>query len=178
MEEKIKEKRKAPRFGVMDVVILLLVVVSVAGVYFRYNILDLISSTKKLQSYTVSYSIENMRSTTTECMDVGDKVYFSDDGELFGSFISGSENTGLFLSRTPTTKTFVNSGGEIVKILYPNETRIDVQGRLLCEGRYSDDGSFLVNGTRYISEGQLVEINTERVTVTLRVDVITPFETE
>ncbi len=176
--EKIKDKRTSPRFGVMDVVIILLVLVSVVGVYFRYNIIDLISSTKKLQSYTVSYSIENMRSTTTECMDVGDNIYFANDGELLGSFISGSDNTGLFSSRTPTTRTFTKSNGEIIDVLYPNENRIDVQGRFVCEGRYSDDGSFLVNGTRYVSEGQLVEIHTERVTVALRIDDIVLTETE
>ena len=177
-QAKIKEKKLSPRFSVLDVVIILLVLVSLVGIYFRYNITDIISSARNLESYAVSYSIENMRSTTTECMDVGDKLYFADDGSELGVFINGSDNTGLFSLRAPTTQSFTKANGETVKLTYPNESRIDVQGRFSCEGRYSDDGSFLVNGTKHISEGQLISVHTEMVTFTLRIHEIEAIETE
>ena len=171
-----KEKKLAPRFSVLDVVIILLVILSVVGIYFRYNIVDLVSSARNLQSFTVSYTIENMRSTTTECMDVGDKIYFADDGELLGSFISGLDNSGLFSSNAPATHSLTKSNGETINVPYPDSSRVDVQGRFVCEGRYSDDGSFLVNGVRYMSEGEFVNVRTERVTVTLRIYDIAAIE--
>mgnify|MGYP003319049871 CR=1 FL=1 len=38
-ERKKKTPGATPRFGVLDVVIILLIIVAVVGVYFRYNIL-------------------------------------------------------------------------------------------------------------------------------------------
>ena len=173
-----EQGKRVPKFKILDAVIILLILVSVLGIYFRYNIMDIISSARNLESYAVSYSIENMRSTTAECMDVGDKLYFADDGTELGSFINGSDNTGLFSLRAPTTQSFTKANGETVDLRYPNENRIDVQGRFVCRGRYSDDGSFLVNGTRHISNGQLISIHTEMVTVTLKIHGIEAHEAE
>ena len=177
-QAKTNEKKRSPRFGVLDVVIILLVILSLAGIYVRYNNIDIIFSERNLASYAVSYSIENIRSTTTECMNVGDKLYFADDGSELGSFIEGSDNTGLFSLRAPTTQSFTKANGETVELRYPNENRIDVQGRFVCRGRYSDDGSFLVNGTRHIAKGQLISIHTEMVTVTLKIHGIEAVEAE
>ena len=45
-----------PRFKALDLVIILLVIVSVVGIYFRYNLLDTLTSNKDLKEYTVSFS--------------------------------------------------------------------------------------------------------------------------
>lgn len=172
-DEKEIKTRKIPKFGVLDAVIVLLVIVAVVGVYFRYNIVELISNTKNLGDYTVSFSIENIRYTTPNFVDVGDNVYFASDDEDFGTLINVSENMGA-LNITPASEMFTNSTGEIVEVFYPNsESRIDASGRLSCKGRYSDDGAFLVNGSTYIASGQYVNVKTEFITVTIRIDDIT-----
>ena len=73
--------RKAPRFGVLDAVIILLVIIVVVSVYFRYNIVEMLSNSANLKEYTVSYTIDDVRYTTPNYINVGDKVYFDGSGE-------------------------------------------------------------------------------------------------
>ncbi len=177
-DKKPKKQRNAPKFGVLDAVIVLLVIVAVVGVYFRYNIIDLVTGAKNLSEYTVSYSIENIRYTTPNYIDVGDKVYFASDGEQIGTLIAVSENAGA-LSITPASEYFTDSNGKIVEVMYPdNQSRVDAKGRLVCSGRYSDNGEFLVNGSVFMASGQYVSIKTEYVSLTVRIDEITVYEAE
>ena len=165
--------KNAPKFGVLDAVIILLVIIAVVGVYFRYNIIDLISDNKKLEEYTVTFSVENIRYTTPNYVNIGDRVYFSSDDELLGSLIAYSENMGA-LSITPASEYFTNSAGEVFEVFYPNnESRINATGKLSCEGRYTQEGGLLINGSTYLSAGQTVQVYTEYVTVTIRIDNIT-----
>jgi hypothetical protein len=43
-KQKAEKARKFPKFGVLDAVIILLVVVICAGVYFRYSFFDMLNS--------------------------------------------------------------------------------------------------------------------------------------
>lgn len=170
--KKDKKQRKAPSFGVLDAVIILLVIVSVVGIYFRYNILGFISEARDIKSYTVSYSIKDIRYTTPNFINVGDKVYFNDSGDDFGELIAASENMGA-LSIAPASEYFTASTGEIVKVMYPDsQSRVDANGRLICDGRYSNEGGFLVNGSTHIAAGQTVAIRTEHVTLSIFIEDI------
>lgn len=176
--KKEKAVRKSPRFGVLDAVIILLIIIAVVGIYFRYNIIEIVNGTKNLDDYTVRYSIENIRYTTPNYINVGDTVYFADDGEQFGTLINASENMGA-LRITPASEYFKTSDAEIVEVFYPDsQSRVDAEGRLECRGRYSDEGGFLVNGSVYIASGQNVNVRTEYVTVTVRIEEISLSESE
>ena len=101
-------------------------------------------------------------------VNVGDKVYFADNGELFGTVMSESENVNA-LSITPASKHFTDSKGNVVEVFYPGDTRIDVKGRIECTGYYNDEGGFTVDGRKYLAPGQTVNIQTDLVTVTITV---------
>ena len=164
--------KKSVRFGILDAVIILVVLIAVVGVYFRYSLLNIITGAQHMDEYTVSYSIENIRYTTVNYINIGDKLYFADNGDDFGTLISVSENMGA-VSYTPSSEYFTKSNGEIVEVIYPNnQSRVDALGRLNCVGRYSDDGGFLVNGSTYIASGQFINVHTDYVTVTIRVEEI------
>ena len=75
-----KEKR-SPRFGVLDAVIILLVVCLIVGIYFRSNILGWISNQRNVRDYTVTFAVDNIRYTTPNYINVGDKVVFASNGE-------------------------------------------------------------------------------------------------
>lgn len=163
---------RAPKFGVLDAVIILLVIIIILSIYFRYNIVQWLSNTNDLKDYTISYTIEDVRYTTPNYINIGDKVYFADSGDEFGTLINVSENMGA-LSITPASQIFTDSNGNIVEVFYPNsETRISAIGKLVCSGRYSDDGSFFVNGSTYVASGQYVKVNAPHATVTIRIDDI------
>ncbi len=169
-KNEVEQIERAPKFGILDVVIILLVVTAVVGVYFRYNILEFLKNDKDMKDYTVSFSIEDIRYTTPAYVDVNDVVYFSDDGTQLGTVIEESKGSSIALSEIPASKVFVLEDGTMMSVSYPNnESRVDATGRLLCRGSYSEDGGFLVNGTRYISAGQTILVQTERVTVEITV---------
>ena len=183
-EKKKKIPGTAPRFGILDVVIILLIIVAVVGVYFRYNILDWISSTQNISDYTVSYTVEDIRYTTPSYMKIDDEVYFASSGERFGVLTSADEKSPDALVPTlPASEYFTKVDGTIVKVMYPdiqNDTyhRTDAKGRLICQGRYSDESGFLVNGSTYIAPGQKIDIRTELVSITIRIEEITAVEAE
>ena len=181
----MREKKKrisgtAPRFGILDVVIILLIIVAVVGVYFRYNILDWISSTKNLSDYTVSYTVEDIRHTTPNYMKIDDAVYFASSGERFGALTNATENsTEALVGIVPASEYFTKTDGTIVEVKYPDtQTRVNAEGRLICQGRYSEQSGFLVNGSTYVAPGQKIDIRTERVSITIIIEEISAVEAE
>ena len=72
-----KSNRESPRFGALDFVIILVVIISIIGIYFRFNLVDTITQTANSKNYVVSFSIENIRYTTPNYVNIGDKLYIS-----------------------------------------------------------------------------------------------------
>ena len=178
MKNKEVKAKKGIRFGILDAVIILLIIIAVLGVHFRYNILNFVTGAQNLEKYIVSYSIEDIRYSTEDYFNIGDKVYFSSDNKEFGILVNAAENARPVIV-TPASKYFTTSTGNIVKVLYPSaETRIDASGQLECVGRSSSNGGFMVNGSTYIAAGQYVDVYTEYVTVTIRIDSIAPSQAE
>ena len=164
------KEKKSPRFGVLDAMIILLVVALVVGIYFRSNIIDWISNQRNIKDYTVTFSVDNIRYTTPNYINVGDSVVFDANGEEFGKIIEESDGkSNNALSVAPSSETFIKDG-KMIEVYYPNnESRVDVKGRLWCQGTYSEDGGFLVNGSTYLSAGQTVKVRTELVTLEIRI---------
>ena len=173
------EKEKSPyRFRALDAVIILLVLTAVIGVYFRYNILDQLTNNKDHKDYTISFSIENVRYTIDTYMNIGDQVYFADNGDHIGELIAESKDmSARALSITPASEFFLAEDGSMKEVAYPNsETRVDAKGRIQCRGLYTDDGGFLLNGSQYLSAGQTVSVRTEMVSVDIIIQGIEPVE--
>ena len=176
--KKDKTQRTTPRFRALDAVIILLVLTAVLGVYLRYNQLDLLTSKQNQKDYVISFSVKDIRYTTPEYyVSVGDMVYFADDGEEMGTLLSAADGLNIALSYRPATKTFLTEDGTVREVQYPNnESRVDANGRMLCRGSYTEDGGFLMNGSRYLSAGQTVSVRTERVTITVLIEDIAASE--
>ena len=164
------QTKRVPKFKILDAVIILLILTSVIGIYFRYNVLDMITNRKDIKDYTVSFSIEDIRYTTEEYIHEGDVVYYADNGEVLGTMILSSDNSNLVLDISPASKFFVDDNGTTVEVFYPNlEYRVNANGRMTCRGTRSDEVGFLVNGTRHLAEGQTVEVKTELVSVRMTI---------
>lgn len=167
--------KKGVHFNVVDALIIIVLIAVVLGIYFRFNVVEMFGSKERTEAYNVSFSVDNIRYTTPSYVNVGDKVYFGDTGELFGVLNSESENQSV-LSITPASEIFVDSSGNIQEVYYENETRVDAKGRIECQGTYAKDAGFCVGGTRYLAPGQTVEINTELVTFVITITSIDKVE--
>ena len=172
-QENQPQKTKSPhRFRALDAVIILLILTAVIGVYFRYNLLDAFTKKQDLEEYTVTFSIENIRHTTPGYFNYGDRVYLADTQEELGVLINASNDSEIVWRRTPASEMVLNEEQQLVEFYYPENTRVSVQGRLQCSGTYSEDGGFLLNGSRYLSAGQTLAVQTELVSVEILIQSI------
>ncbi len=168
--KKVKKEKKTPGFKVLDVVIILLVVLAIVGVYFRYNSLESIENKMNMKDYTVSFVIDNIRYTTPDHVHVGDQVYFSDSGERMGTLIAESDDMeNIALKCTLASEYFANDEGEMVEVNYPQDTRVRAEGKMICRGSYTEEGTFLVEGSTYLAAGKVIAVQTETVTVSIRI---------
>lgn len=182
--QKMKSSESAkvvPKFKVLDAVIILLIITSVLGIYFHYNVLDTLKNKQDIEQYVVTFSVENIRSSTANYINIGDAVYYSEDGEKLGELMAHQDGSTEPLHQGIAFDYFSKESGEIVLVSYPSSDRTDarifVSGRILCMGLYSEDGGFLVNGTKYLAPGQTLQVQTELVTLNLVVQDITLLET-
>lgn len=167
--------RRFPRFGIIDAVIIILIIAVAIGLAFKYNIFNTFS---KLQDHTdcaVTFSVKDIENDTQFYINNGDIVYFKETGKNFGAIMESSEASSVPLTIAPASKTFVENGS-VIHVNYPKETRIDAIGRIKCEGNFSSDGTFLLNGSDYISPGQLLTVCTEKVTLQITVVSIEAIE--
>lgn len=168
---KTEKSKKLPRFGVLDAFIIIVAIVAIVGVFFRYRLLDVITAQQNLTDYSVSFSVDNVRFTTPDYINIGDIVYFEEDGAQLGVITNEAENTGAF-TVAPASEMFTDSNGNIIEVHYPSETRVSINGRLICSAKVSETGGVLVNGSTYIAPGQTINVTTELVTMTIRINTI------
>lgn len=172
-----KKNRKKSRITVLDIVIVLLIITSLVGVYFRYSILDTLSGRKNLKEYIVSFEIEKIKYTIESHVNIGDKVYFYDDGAEMGTLIEEAENFDRCLSVKPAfVKYAADTSTDVKEYAYPENTYVYASGRIKCVGRYSEDGGFLINGKRAISPNDTIKVKTEFATFTIKITYIDPVE--
>ena len=163
--EKVK---RFPKFGILDVAIILLIISVIIGIVFKYNFFNTFASLQKLDEYAVSFSVKNIESTTQYYISSGDSVYFKESGKNFGTIMQSSDASSIPLNVTPSEHTFIDNG-EAIRVNYPKDTRIDATGRIKCEGKMSSDGTFLLNGSEYLSAGQTYVICSEKVTIEITI---------
>ena len=161
--------RRFPKFYVIDFIIILLVVAISLGIYFRYSVFDILGNSKNQTEAVVTFSVKNIKNTTSYYIEIGDEVYFKEDGSKFGTIMESNENSDLPLGNmTPSSVTFIDNGEEIT-VNYPVDTRIDAEGKIKCKGIFSQDGAFKLGGSEYISAGQTKTICTDKVTMEITI---------
>ena len=155
------------RFRALDIVIIILILAAVAGIYFRYNILDTLTGRLNQKDYIISFEINDIMYSTENYINIGDKVYYnSGSGENVGKLIEASEDSKNALSVRYAKIDIIPEGEkQVYEAYYPKDTRIDASGRMLCSGTYSVAGGFLLNGTDHVSAGDKLAVRTDLVTV-------------
>lgn len=161
--------RRFPKFYVLDIVIVILIISIFLGVYFRYSVFDMFGNSKNQEEAEVSFSVKNINYATGIYVDINDKVYFKNDSSDFGTIMESSENSQRALREIPAQQTILNKEGEFITISYPSETRIDAEGKIKCKGVFTKDGSFMLNGNKFLSAGQTETVCTERVTIVITI---------
>jgi hypothetical protein len=170
--QKPQKERRFPKFGVLDAVIILLVIAIVAGIYFRYSFFDTLNSMKNMKECYVTFKTDKITTNVSREMYDGDAIYFKSDGSSFGTLAVKSEEITMVIQEQPATSTVFKDGKTYADVQYPqgmDGSLIYGIGTIKCNCAVSENGSYLLNGTTYISPGQTYTVCTEKVTVNIMI---------
>lgn len=149
-------------FNLLDVFLILLVILCLVGVFQRRNLRALFAGTEELETYTVSFEIKEIRTTSATLLKKDTALFIEQDGKRIplGSVaeISGSVAT-VYLQ---------NTEGATVVAAYPADTYYDIEGQLTCRG-IDNNGAFLLEGKAYLAAGQTVIAQSENADFELRI---------
>lgn len=173
--ENNKTKRK---LNVVDILIIVLLVVCIAGVALRFALIEKTPDPNTLpdvetEKYYVSYIVRDLRYSVTEYMKEGTEFRFADTNNTFGTAY-GALDIKNALHR------YYNSSGEYVSVYNmasdERAARYDVQGTILVEGKLNEDGILLVNDSASynVALNKDVALRTDNLYVKLYVTNITP----
>lgn len=178
MDKKTEFKMPKIRFNILDAVILLLIILCVVGLGFRYTITESLGLGDELQSYRIRFELNEARHTLPSQLSKGDSLYTA-DGTFVGTLMGVAEysNENILTAGNQTllvspAEIYVNDSGNIVSVSYPEGSLIDADGAFSCSGGYSDDGYFLLGGEKYLAVGQTLTLYTDTVKLTLTVTEI------
>jgi len=179
--DKDKITKDKVRFNILDTIIILMIVLSVVGISFRYSIMQKLGFSEELENYQVSFKLTAVSYTLPGFLEDGDELYFA-NGTIAGELLGVSEystytkltaeNETLILS--PATKYVSGKDGEIVLAVYPEYTYIDAKGAFICQGSYCSEGYFCLEGDEYLAAGQKITLYTDIVTLNMTITGITP----
>lgn len=169
------KKHKFPKFGVLDAVIILLVIVICAGVYFRYNFFDSLDNSKNLKECYITFKTDKITTAVSRELQKDDVVYFKSDGTTLGTLTVRSEEIAILIQEQPATATVFKDGKTYADVQYPQgmeSSLIYGTGTIKCNCRIADDGSFFLSDSIYLAPGQTYTVCTERVTFNITITAI------
>lgn len=152
-------KKNAAHFNIIDLVIVIIVLACIAGVVFRHFSTKNVDNGEAPEKAKISFLVNDVRYTSADFFIGGDTVYTEEEGIKLGELMKG-------FTITPAEDYVTDFNGNTVKVNYPENTRIDVRGAILSEGKWRD-GSFFIDGNTYIAAGRKLKVCTAHLTVTL-----------
>ena len=157
------------RFNLVDVALILLAILAIVGVWQRKNLQQLFDSGEALESYTVTFEIKKIRSTTADLLEKGTALYL-EEGDTQVPLGTLAEQ----VSTSAATVYLQNSEGETVKAVYPQdnfEYLLDAVGVLNCRG-IEHNGAFLLEGKSFLAVNQVINAYTETADFEIRITSI------
>ncbi len=172
MEHKAKktgvESSTGKRINAVDIMIVLLFIVCIAGMVLRFGLMDKIEHRASDKTATVSFVIEGVSSSSVDFITVGDKMYMIDGESLVGE-ISGVEPA------TPSTVYYHTDDGKVLS--YSSvDGKVNISGKMTVKGSLSERG-FLLDGTTYIAPNMNLWVKSQKISVNMLITNIEVIET-
>lgn len=139
----MSENQNKPRFNVIDLVIILAVLALIAAAVLRSGITDEMQKTEANDRAEVTVIIEGVSPSVAEAFHDGDTLYCTKNGAVFGTLDH--------FDTEPFVKYMESLTGELIKT--ESQSLITLRGTVTCKGARTQEGSFLLNGTQFISAG-------------------------
>ena len=177
--KKTKEKKNNEsarfRFNVIDALIIVMVLVCIGGVALRYTVLDKVNIGGEEKDFYITFTVSDISYAqlqhiiqAKEEMESNDNwVYLSDGATKLGNLTAvGEQNKESF--------SYKDENGKTENIVYSDSESDEnvpwtLTGKILCRGRYSKNGGFLLNGNKFISPNTELEVFMKYCDFTLKI---------
>lgn len=166
--EKTTKSASRVRFNIVDLVLIIAVLACLCGVYLRYNLSDAFGAKTEMGEYVLSFEIASIRYTSADAFPEGDKFFLEGKDDVLGEVL-GIDST------SPAEYVYTDNSGNYKTIYYPEDSRIDVSGRLRSIGMMTDRG-YMLGGNIHIAPGQTYYIESPRINVNVTITGIEPVE--
>ena len=145
--------------NIIDFIIIIAVIAAIIGIAVRSGVVEEVTLNSHRQTARVSFFVSNISESSGGYFSNGDVFYSSTHQCDFGV---------LEQFRTmPAEDYIVNEYGVLQKKILSGG-RTDVEGTMLCEGVFTEDGFFL-EGSNYIAPNSSITVKSKSITVTLTV---------
>ena len=166
---------KIRKINALDIFIIVLVIASVAGIIYRQYGSGFTTKSDVEASYEVHFSVDDISFTVPSYLNTNDKIYF-ESGEFFGNLLNNNDtDSESALVVTPANVVIVDEGGNYVSVMYPDGSRVDANGSLLCKCVKTSDGRYLLGGTKYITPGEEISVRSELVDLKIKIMSISEY---
>ena len=169
MNQEMKTKKK--RLGALDICILVAILLCIFGVAARMVFRDnsVMAQDTKLDTYTVHFTVSDIRSTSEKFLKDGKEFYLHETGEYFGVLV-GDPSTQY------AKKLYVDMYGNTVEV--DNNTdeeglsRSDVAGTFQVSATMGENGFLMLNGNRVIAPNQELQIRSRELFINIKITSI------
>lgn len=160
--------KKKIGFNALDMVIVVVLVLCVAMIGFRFIRSSDLAAETQTGKYRVTFLISNVSDGTRDALVAGDSVF----SLLNDAYIGKLEGIDTI---SPAFEFLDNGKGSFEKVYYPDGTKIDITGTIIAEGAVNDDG-FFASGSFFLSPGRTLEIYTGHIQVTILITGISEYD--
>jgi len=132
-------KEIKPKFNIIDLLIILFVILTIAGIFWRFNLADEINFNATGDIFEIEFvTASHIQEASQEYFAPGEKFYINIDSLEIGEIIE------ILDIRNPADWWDTVINGVIIKTEQPG--RIDVRGIMRSKGRVTPDGDVLLSG--------------------------------
>lgn len=166
---------KKIKINALDIFIIVLVIACIVGIIYRQYSSEFSTKTGEEELYEVYFSVKDISFTVPSYLDTNDKIYF-ESGEFFGNLLNNNDtDTTSALVVAPAGVVLTDENGNYVSTMYPDGSRVDANGSILCSCVKNADGRYLLDGTRYITPGEVISVRTELVDLEITITGISEY---
>ena len=151
------EKKKI-RFNGIDLLIVLVIAASIAGVLIRAYGVNRLERAAHTDTVNISFKVTGISDTSGDIFAKNDIYYIADTERIFGRLSD--------FKTSPTMALIEKTDGTAVSARVPGQ--IDVSGTFSAEGEMTDAG-FLLGGVEYIYINQTYTVESKQCRITLTV---------
>lgn len=164
--------KKKIAFNILDWIIVVAVVLSALGIWFRFGLAKQWQIKNNTVTAYISFSISDIKETsfTGGYFAEGSPVYNADAGNSLIGHFAGED-----MFRYVPARYYEHSRTGEVVVVQSVSDRIDLDGVIISTGLDTDNG-FLYGGSTYIAPGQTIRLSTPQIEVSVLVTDITIVE--